>query len=99
MFGQNALQNILKQNLVKILGIEKMPEEQKNTIIEKAIEIIQKKIASRIMEELKDEDKNEFMRISEEKNQMAIAIFLQKKIPNLNKIFMEEMTKIKQELI
>ncbi|MEK9129981.1 MAG: DUF5663 domain-containing protein [Patescibacteria group bacterium] len=99
MFGQNALQNILKQNLVKILGIEKMPEEQKNTIVEKAIEIIQKKIASRVMEELKDEDKNEFIKISEGKNQMAIAIFLQKKIPNLNKIFMEEMTKIKQELI
>ncbi len=99
MFGQNMLQNILKQNLIKILGIEKMPEEQKNAIVEKAIEIIQKKIGNRVIEELNDEDKKEFIKISSEKNQMAIVSFLQKKIPNLNKIFMEEMAKIKQELI
>ncbi|PKL72171.1 hypothetical protein CVV26_02775 [Candidatus Kuenenbacteria bacterium HGW-Kuenenbacteria-1] len=98
--GKNMFdQNMLKQNLIKVLGLENLPEEQKLSLIEKMTDVIQKRLLIRITEELKDEDKDEFIKMSEEKNQMALVGFLQAKIPNLNKIIMEEMTKFKQELV
>lgn len=91
-------QNMLKQNLIKALGLENLPEEEKNTLVEKMTEVIQKRILIRITEELKDEDKDEFIKISEEKNEAVLISFLQAKIPNLNKIILEELVSFKQQL-
>ena len=67
--------------------------------MEKITGIIQKRMVIRITNELKDEDKDEFIKMSEEKNQDVLASFLQPKIPNLNEIITEEITNIKQELL
>ncbi|MFH1838018.1 MAG: DUF5663 domain-containing protein [Candidatus Kuenenbacteria bacterium] len=98
--GENMFdQIILKQNLIKVLGIEDLPEERKLALIEKMTEVIQKRLLVRITEELKEEDKDEFIKISEEKNEKALIVFLQTKISNLDKIILEEIVKFKQELI
>jgi hypothetical protein len=92
-------QTILKQNIIKVLGLEDLPEKRKLALIEKMTEIIQKRLLIRITEELKEEDKDEFIKISETKDEKALSDFLQTKIPNLDKIILEEIIKFKQELI
>ena len=74
-------------------------QKKKLALMEKITGIIQKRMVIRITNELKDEDKDEFIKMSEEKNQDVLASFLQTKIPNLNEIITEEITNIKQELL
>lgn len=92
----------LKENIIKELGLESLPEERKMEILLSIGRIVQQNIILRILDELKDEkDKDEFDKLLGEKgnDEQAIFEFLQSKIPKLDEIVNEEIAKFKQESV
>jgi len=93
---------IFKENIIKELGLESLPEEKKMEILLNVGRIIQQNIILRILDELKDEkDKDEFDELLGKKgdDEQAVTEFLQSKIPNLDEIVNEEIVKFKQESV
>jgi hypothetical protein len=88
---------ILNQNIIKLLGIEALPEERKAVLLESVSNLIQKRIMLRVMDKLKDEDKEEMIKI--ENNEEKAAEFIASKVPNLEQIMQEEVIKAKADLL
>jgi diaminopimelate decarboxylase len=90
---------ILQKNIIKELGLENLPEERQMKIILGMGRIIQQNVILRVLDELKEEDKDEFDKFLAQKgdDQEAIFNFLQSKIPNLDSIINEEIEKFKKE--
>lgn len=93
------MNNILSQNLLKELGLENLPEDKKTSLLLDMGRIIQQNVILRALEELKEEDKDEFDRLLAEKvnDQEAVLKFLQSKISNFDAIIEEEVGKFKKE--
>lgn len=91
-----------KNDLIKELGLENLPEEKKMEIVLSASRVIQQNIILRVLEELKTEkDKTEFDNFLAQKqdDENAILEFLKSKIPNLEEIVNEEINKFKESSI
>lgn len=90
-----------KNDLIKELGLEDLPSEEQVEIVLKIGRIIQQNIILRVLDEMKEEDKDEFDKFLGEKgdDQEAITEFLRSKIPNLDDIVNEEIEKFKTEKI
>lgn len=93
-------QDILKQNIIKELHLEALPEERKIVLIDKMAEVIQKNITLRILESLDEKNKDEFEKLLDKKaGDDEIAKFLSEKVPNLEEIVQEEIVKFKKDLV
>lgn len=91
-------QNILQQNIIKELGLEKLPDERKLALLDKMSELIQKRVVSRLLQVLKGKDKEELEQIMAQKDlQEKLGQFLQEKVPDLEEIVKAEIIKFKQE--
>lgn len=94
MINQGALDNFLQD-----LGINDLTDDKKTSLLLDIGRIIQQNVIIRVLDELKEEDKNEFEKLLESKanDQQAILSFLQSKIPNLDAIVGEEIDNFKSE--
>jgi hypothetical protein len=92
---------ILQKNIIKELGLDKLPEKEQEETLLNMGKIIFQSVLIRTMEELDDKGKDEFEKILSEKsnNEEAIMSFLCSKLPNLNKIVDDEVSKFKQESV
>jgi hypothetical protein len=92
---------ILQRNIIKELGLDKLPEKEQEETLLNMGKIIFQSVLIRTMEELDDKGKDEFEKILSEKsnNEEAIMSFLRSKLPNLNKIVDDEVSKFKQESV
>jgi hypothetical protein len=92
---------ILQKNIIKELGLDKLPEKEQEETLLNMGKIIFQSVLIRTMEELDDKGKDEFEKILSEKpnNEEAIMSFLRSKLPNLNKIVDDEVSKFKQESV
>ncbi|MBI5306388.1 hypothetical protein HZB04_02300 [Candidatus Wolfebacteria bacterium] len=93
--------NTLQTNIIKELGLENLSDERKMEIMLGVGRIVQQNVILRILDELKEKDKDEFDKFLEknEGNEEAIYKFLKSKIFNLDDIINEEIKKIKGESI
>ena len=94
-------QNILNENIVSLLGIEHLADEDKVILIEEMTNLVQKRVLLRILENLKEKDKKELEKITENKAKdetKLIFDFLGNKNPNLLAIIQEEIVALKEEL-
>lgn len=84
-----------KENLIKELGLEKLPLEKQSQILLTAGRIIQQNVILRILDELKEKDKKEFDQLLKGKkdDEEAVVKFFRSKIPNFDKIVAEEIEK------
>jgi hypothetical protein len=89
----------LHKDLIKYLGIDKLPEDEQERILLNIGKIIFQLVMIRVLEELNENDKGEFEKILNEKpnDEEAILNFLKSKIPNLDEIVNEEIAKFKEE--
>jgi hypothetical protein len=91
--------NVINQNLIQALGIDKLPEEEQTEVLMDISRVVYQNIVLRVLDELKDEDKDEFDAFLEKtpEDQEAIYEFLKTKIPNLDQIAAEEVEKFTKE--
>lgn len=92
------MNDILKQNIINTLGIDVLPQAEQEEALETMGRIIFQAVLIRVVEELKDEDKDEFEKVLEnaQGNEDALFNFLKAKLPDLDSIVEEEVAKFKQ---
>ena len=93
-----SLPPIASENIIKILGIESLPDEQKIKIVEKIGDLVQKRLTLRLMESLSEEEGRDFEALLEKNDTQGVGAFMDKRLPNLADWVAEEVVKIKQEL-
>lgn len=95
------MEDILKQNIIKDLGLDSLPEEEQKEAFLKIGEIIFSGVLSRVLDELSDEEASEFEKIISEKpdDEEAVMGFMKAKVPNLDEIVNEEIAKFKKESV
>ena len=93
------MDDILKENIIKSLGIDALPQEQQEEALAKIGNMIFQGVLMKVMENMAEADRDEFEKLLSEKNNEPEAIlnFLRSKIANLDEIVNEEIIKFKQE--
>lgn len=78
-------QNLLEKNLKAELGIDGLPEEIQEEVVDQFTEVLMKKIALKIFSSLAEEKKEEFLVIQSEGDEEKIQAFLEANIVNFVK--------------
>jgi succinate dehydrogenase flavin-adding protein (antitoxin of CptAB toxin-antitoxin module) len=86
------------ENIIAILGIQKLPDQQKLAIVEKISDLVQKRLLARVLESLSAAEQQEFSSLLENQDQAALNKFLDAKVPNFVEWLAEETNQVKQEL-
>ena len=93
-----AKKDILQQNIISALKLEALEDDKKIVLVDKMSEIVQGRLTLRVLEEMSENDRNEFEKILDSSPEGA-SDFLQKVFPDFLEIVEEEVVKLKQELI
>lgn len=91
-------QDILQQNIIKVLGLEALPDERKLALLDKMTDLVQKRVSLKILEQLQENDKQELEQIMKKGSPEKLGAFLSKKVPNLEELLKQEITTLKQEM-
>ncbi|MEK7158930.1 MAG: DUF5663 domain-containing protein [Patescibacteria group bacterium] len=90
-------QEIINENIIAALGLQSLPLEKKQEVLNKLVELVQKRIMLRVMDGLSKEDGEKMAEL--EKNPMAMLAFIAEKFPNFEEIVKEEVEKVKEEAL
>jgi len=90
-------QNLLKQNIIKELGIESLSREKKAGLLQRMADIVQQRLTLNLMAKMSEQDQTNFEKNLNETPDKAQE-FIQNMFPNLMEIIQEEIIKLKQEL-
>ncbi len=87
-------------DLIKELGINELPEEQREETLIQMGEIIQQRIVLRIVTELPEDKKVEFADVinSDDEKGEAVDAFLQENLPGIEELILDEIGKYKTEM-
>lgn len=88
---------ILKDNIISILGLDGLSTDRQADLLMRMADIIQKRLALRVMKLLPEESLDEYLKIADN-DEIGGHEFLTKKIPNYSAIIQEEITNFKQEI-
>ncbi len=87
-----------KNSLIKEFELEDLPEEVQTRIIETMTESLLKRITLSILEELSEEDRNEFEKIKEQEDADKTESLLREKIPNYDEKVQKISSDFKEEM-
>ncbi|MBI4159642.1 hypothetical protein HY504_00570 [Candidatus Wolfebacteria bacterium] len=95
------MDDILKQNIIKDLGIDLLPEDKQEEVILRIGKLIFQGVLLRVMDLLGDADKDELEKLmaGDGATPEAVMKFLQQKIPNLDEVVRDEVTEFKKESV
>ncbi len=83
--------NFFETYLIGKLGLDKLPQERQEQILDQMGQEIQERVIGRVLEEMPEEDQNELSRIlASGPEDKAVLDFLKAKFPNLEEIIDEE---------
>lgn len=88
-------------DLIKELGIDELPQEQKEETLIQISEVLQQRIVLRIVEELPADKKEEFANAvnDSEAGSAAVDLFLTENLPNVEELILDEIGKYKIEMV
>ncbi len=90
---------MLEANLITLLGLETLPLEKKVAMLNKTLELVQKRLMISMLNILDDANKAKFLElINSEGNEAEKDRFMKQHFPNLEEMVNEEIIKIKSEL-
>jgi len=87
-----------QENIIKLLGIESLPDEEKISIVEKVTTLVEKRLLVRVYESLDALRQKEFSEVLDKEDAPGVQEFLDRHAPNLPELLEEEVLKVKQEL-
>ena len=88
----------INDNIITILGIDKLPIEQQKDTMEKLGAIVYQEVMLRVLEVMSDEEKNAFENIvSSNPDPETMFKYLAEKVPNIEEIVNEEAMKLHEE--
>ena len=83
------------KSLIEELGLEGLPEKQKQDLTVSLAESLQIRISNRILVMLTEEEKEEFDKLTEK----TLTEFIEKKIPNYDQILADEYLIFRKEIL
>lgn len=92
------MNDIIRENVVRELGIEELPREMQDEVIAKVGENIMQSVAIAALERLSPEDQAEFERVAGEGNEDAARAFLTSRVSDLNALVATETKKVLSEI-
>lgn len=87
----------IQENIISVLGLDNLSTDKKTDLLMRMADIIQKRLALRVMKLLPEQALDEYIKIVDN-NEIGGHEFLSKKIPNYAEIIEEEIKNFKQEL-
>lgn len=94
----NDIKNKINQNIISLFGIDKMPEEKQEEMINRIGKIIFQSVLIRVLPLLGEEDVAEYEKLVEKETMPDdILDFFFKKVPSFFEIIVEESEKLKKE--
>ena len=101
MAAKLPIQKYLQVNLFEELGFEHITAEQRVAFLESFLDVIQKKVMIRLLAEMSESDKDELetLTTNHPDDEVAVATFLQRAVPNFQAIAEEEIAQYKKQLI
>ena len=90
-------QDLINQNIIGALGLQSLPVEKKQAVLNKMVELVQKRIMLRVMDGLAKEEAEKMADL--EKNPLQMLAFIAEKFPNFEQIVVEEVEKVKEEAL
>jgi hypothetical protein len=94
---KTKIEEILTKDILEEMGVDTLSEDKKIILIEKMSDIVQKRLTIRLVEEMGEEQKDDFEKIADSPDK--VADFLQESFPNFMGILQEEVAKVKKEMI
>jgi len=91
-------QTLLEENIISLLELEDLPDSEKERLINKISNIVQKKISLRVMDELSEDQQDEFLHALDAQDQVTVERILKGNVENLEEIIKEEIVSIKEDL-
>lgn len=91
------MSTILQENIIAKLGLNGLSVDKQADLLIRMANIIQKRLALRVMRLLPEESLDEYLKIVDN-DEIGGHKFLAKKIPNYAAIIEEEITNFKQEI-
>lgn len=88
----------LNENIISALGIGALPDDQKIAMLKKMSELVQKRIALKILQKLKVEDKEKFVEAMDANKGDDIQEILERYNIDILSLIEEEANNLKQEL-
>ncbi|KKT00445.1 MAG: hypothetical protein UV76_C0010G0020 [Candidatus Nomurabacteria bacterium GW2011_GWA2_43_15] len=88
---------LLNINLVKELGLDSLPPEKKNLLIDQMLEVIESRINLEVLSILTEEQKKELDKVLDSDGDMVE--FLRDKIPNFDLLVAETIANFKKETL
>ena len=90
--------NKINSDIREILGINALPEEKQNEMMEKMGGLVYQEIMLRALDQLTEEEKDEFEKLITENNDPeAMFSYREKKVPDIENIAHEEAEKFKAD--
>lgn len=86
------------ENIIKALGIETLPDDQKARILDQSNELIQQRLFLRLMEALPDAKRDKFNEILAPTDQAGLNEFILAEAPHFTDWIVEEIATLKDEL-
>ena len=90
-------QDLLNANIISALGLEALPMEEKQAMIEKMTDLLMKRVMLRVMDELSDEVLATMPK--EGSNPEELVTFIADNVPTYDAIMQEELVKLKAEVL
>ena len=88
---------VLAENIITTLGLQDMPDDEKAKLVDRVLDVVQKRIMLRLTELLATEDDAVVSELANDPPRLFA--FLQTKVPNFNAILEEEIVGVKKELL
>jgi hypothetical protein len=87
-----------EQNLIKALGIESLPDDQKIRILEQCVQVVEQRLLLRLMKSLDDPKRNELNEILASRNNQALEQFTAREAPDFIDWIKEETERVRADL-
>ena len=88
---------LLNINLVKELGLDSLPQEKKNLLINQMLEVVESRINLEVLSVLTEEQKKELDKVLDSEGDMIQ--FLRSKISNFDLMVAETVANFKKEIL
>lgn len=87
----------LSQNIIKLLGLEALPDEEKARLVERMAALVERRLTVRLAKELSDADAATLESLGP--GSEAATAFLRDKFSNLDAMALEEIENVKREAV
>ena len=88
-------------NLISALGLDPLPEDEKDELLQSIVKVAQEKALYRLMQMLDSSERDELNRLVDQHtaDSQEVADFLAQNIPNIEDVFLEELLAMKQLIL